>query len=202
MQVELRWSSIQWWFHNLGYQLIYFYSVIFKGLGQMKAVASEERERWFCNTVWWFWDSYFRKTTEDIWSRCSFGRSLSPVGTEHWNQPAAVTGQAAARSEAHHGASFCISALSTLSRTHLVCPASASVWVIIAMCCNEKRLAFIVDGNSTDLEEGHTKALRGPVFQRESLNRRRRNFTDTLSNYKANFSKLPRSVSIGSQKYI
>lgn len=69
------------------------------------------------------------------------------------------------------------------------------------MSCNEKRLDFIVDGNSTDLEEGHTKALRGPVFQRESLNRRR-NFTDTLSNYKADFSKLPRSISIGSRKYI
>lgn len=37
--------------HNLRYHLICFDSVILKGLSQMKAIASEEKERWFCNIV-------------------------------------------------------------------------------------------------------------------------------------------------------
>jgi len=94
---------------NFRYQLLYFDSTIFKGLSQIKAIVSEEQKTWLCNIVQSFWDSHIRKTTEDIGSWCSFGWSLPPADAEYWNQPAAVTGQAAAHTKAHHGTDFCIS---------------------------------------------------------------------------------------------
>lgn len=71
-------------------------------------------------------------------------------------------------------------ALSMLSHIHWFCPVSESIRIITAMSLKEKRLAFIVDGNSTDLKERDAIVLHGPIFQKETLNRRRRNFIDTL----------------------
>lgn len=156
----------------------------------MKAIV------WFCNIVWWFWGSYFKKTTEVIWSM-SWSMPV-PVSCRCWGSTAVCCSPSPGSGTTAQVATF--PTLSMLGCTHLACPVRESKWVITPMNRNGKRLAFIIDGNSTDLEERDTKALHGPIFQRESLNRRKRNFTGPRSNYKMDFSKLPRSI--GSQKYI
>lgn len=90
-----------------------FDNATFKGLSQMKAMPSEEREIILqcCLMVLRFMfqefqvSFQFRKTTEDIWSGCSFGQSQYPADAGHWNQPIAAMDQAGTCSKAQL---FCI----------------------------------------------------------------------------------------------
>lgn len=94
--------------HSLRYQVIYFDHATFQGLSLMKATPSEEWEMLLqhCLMVLGFIfqgfqvSFQFRKTTEDIWSGCSFGQSQHPADAGHRTQPVAATGQTATCSKA------------------------------------------------------------------------------------------------------
>lgn len=133
----------------------------------------------------------FRKTTEDIWSGWSFGQSQHPadaVPCRCW----ALNPAACSKAQLFW--------ISCSQCAQLYTSALSYKWIHMSHHSNEsheKRPAFIVDGISSDLDWRHTRALHGHIFQREFLNRRRRNLAD-----KANFAKLPRGINIDSQKYI
>lgn len=125
MQVEFWQSSIHMMIHNLTYQLIYFDSDIFKGLSQIKAIASEEQERRFAALSDALWDSgvlpeYFGKTTEDmaLASPClpqMLSTETSPLQSQARRQCTAklTTAQVSV-----------FPAVGALSCTYLICPVS------------------------------------------------------------------------------
>lgn len=162
------------------------------------------KERWFYNTVWWFRGSYFRNFKCHFSSgkqQRTFGQGVALASCSCWAlKPACCSHRPGSDMQQSSALLYFLLSVCSVVQSGLSCK-----WIHMSHHSNElheKRPAFIVDGISTDFEQRHTRALHGHVFQRESLNRRRRNFADKMNNSKANFAKLPRSISIGSPKYI
>lgn len=112
----------------------------------------------------------FRKTTEDIWSGCSFGQSQYPADAGHWNQPIAAMDQAGTCSKAQLFCIYCFQ----LYTSGLSCK-----WILMSHSNKMfEETGFIVDGISVNLEQRGTRALHSHICQREFLNTKRRNFAD------------------------